>query len=307
LRDLWAITSYFNPAKYQRRRLNYRSFRQRLNAPLLTVELSGDGEFEVGRDEADLLIRVRGEGVMWQKERLLNLGLAALPPSCTKVAWLDCDIVFERKDWADQASRLLDRFTLVQPFSSAYPALPKDWCPGRELPAGSEEWRGVPWLLCQGMSIAEGLDTYASVIRSSQGLAWAARREVLEANSFYDANIVGGGDALMVRAAYGRFEAAMSIQEMNEAQRDHYMRWARGYHRDVAGKVAHVDGSVFHLWHGDKANRGYRERFTGLRHFGYDPFSDIAIDHGGAWRWNTDKPDLHAYVRSYFLSRKEDG
>ena len=36
---------------------------------------------------------------MWQKERLLNLAVAALPPGCTKVAGLDSDLVFRPRDW----------------------------------------------------------------------------------------------------------------------------------------------------------------------------------------------------------------
>ena len=35
--------------------------------------------------------------------------------------------------------------------------------------------------------------------------------------------------------------------------------------------------------------------------------ADIAIAETGCWRWATDKPDLHRYVRDYFAARKEDG
>jgi hypothetical protein len=33
--DFWAITSYFNPSHYQRRLVNYRIFRERLQMPLV--------------------------------------------------------------------------------------------------------------------------------------------------------------------------------------------------------------------------------------------------------------------------------
>ena len=45
--DLWAITSYYNPLAYRRRRENYRIFRQRLKVPLLTVELAYGPDFEL--------------------------------------------------------------------------------------------------------------------------------------------------------------------------------------------------------------------------------------------------------------------
>ena len=39
MNDLWAITAYFNPFGYRRRRENYGLFRKNLEVPLLTVEL----------------------------------------------------------------------------------------------------------------------------------------------------------------------------------------------------------------------------------------------------------------------------
>ncbi|HEY8118550.1 MAG TPA: hypothetical protein VIE91_04865, partial [Methylophilaceae bacterium] len=54
----WAVTSYFNPAGWQRRRHNYNTFRHHLSIPLLTVEFSSDGQFELGPQDADLLIQI---------------------------------------------------------------------------------------------------------------------------------------------------------------------------------------------------------------------------------------------------------
>src|SRR5262245_37018879 len=68
---LWAITSYFNPARYRRKLQNYRVFRERLAVPLVTAELAFDG-FDLDAGDAEVLVRVRGGDVLWQKERLLN-------------------------------------------------------------------------------------------------------------------------------------------------------------------------------------------------------------------------------------------
>src|SRR5690349_10101249 len=81
---LWAITSYFNPLDYRRRRQNYRAFRERLPLPLLTVELAYRSP-ELAAGDADLLVQLRGRDVMWQKERLLNIAVARLPPECDRV------------------------------------------------------------------------------------------------------------------------------------------------------------------------------------------------------------------------------
>ena len=115
--DFWAITSYFNPMRYARRRSNFRIFRERLNVPLIAVELAYGDEFELKEQDADILIQLRGSAILWQKERLLNLGLRALPPHCRNVAWVDCDIIFDKADWAESVKALLDRCALVQMFS----------------------------------------------------------------------------------------------------------------------------------------------------------------------------------------------
>src|SRR5919204_6369439 len=113
--DLWAITSYFNPMGYRRKLANFKVFREHLTIPLVAVELAYGRDFELGASEAEIIVQLRGGDVLWQKERLLNLALQALPASCRKVAWLDCDLVFASPDWAERTSQLLEQFMLVQP------------------------------------------------------------------------------------------------------------------------------------------------------------------------------------------------
>jgi hypothetical protein len=75
----------------------------------------------------------------------------------------------------------------------------------------------------------------------------------------------------------------------------------------VGAKVACAEGDLVHLWHGKPEHRRHLERHEGLGRFQFDPFEDIATDRNGAWRWNSDKPEMHEYVRNYFASRREDG
>ena len=72
-------------------------------------------------------------------------------------------------------------------------------------------------------------------------------------------------------------------------------------------QVAFVPGRLFHLWHGETENRGYKDRYQRLERFAFDPFADIAMDGSGVWQWNSDKREMHAYLRDYFVSRREDG
>ncbi|HSP98141.1 MAG TPA: hypothetical protein VL049_13000 [Candidatus Dormibacteraeota bacterium] len=292
--------------RYQRRRANYRLFRERLNLPLVTVELAYGPEFELTECDAEVLIQLRGRDVMWQKERLLNVALGAVPSSCRKVIWTDCDIMVEMDDWSERVSRLLDRFLLVQAFSCVHHLSP-DWKPDDTRASVMFTQRSAVSAIGSGIPAA-GLLAHpvpSGPVSTNKGLAWAARRELLDHCGFYDACIVGGGDLAMVAAAYGCFDVAM--RNMNEKQKEHYLAWARTHHARCRAEIGFLDGPLFHLWHGDIKHRRYRERHAALRRHAFDPFEDIAHDDNGSWRWNSDKPELHEGVRGYFALRREDG
>ena len=303
---VWAVTVYFNPMEYARRRSNYKVFRTRLGVPLLTIELAYAPSFHLSEDDADILIQLRGRDVLWQKERLLNLAIQALPPDCRRVVCIDCDVLFEADNWLEETNRLLDRFLFVQPFSHLHRMAP-EWTPDHGRPAGAEVLHTPSYLLASGVSLADVMGTPAEQLKCSTGSAWAAHRSVLERHGFYDACIVGGGDSAFIRAAYGCFEEAMRLQHMNGPRRDHYMAWATPLHEAVRANVTSVDGHLLHLWHGTPQDRRYRNRNEQLEPFEFDPYTDIALEDNGVWRWNSDKPEMHAFVRGYFASRREDG
>jgi hypothetical protein len=301
--DFWAITSYFNPAGYVSRRANYRHFRKHLGMPLITVELSFDGTFELADGDAEILIKLTGGDVMWQKERLLNLAVDALPPECTKVISIDCDVVFADGGWREKTVRLLDQVPLVHGFSELH-HMPPGWTPDRHDMEPRHVRPSPVALVRKGRPLAEILRG----IKIAYGFAWAAPRDLFRNRRFYDACIVGGGDFATVCAAYQDFEVALRYHHMNGAHRhDHFLQWAEPFGRAIGGSVGCVDGVLRHLWHGELSDRRYIERVDGLAPFDFDPYADVTIDPAGAWRWSSEKPAMHAYVRDYFLARREDG
>jgi hypothetical protein len=298
---IWAITSYFNPVGYRRRLVNYRIFRERLGLPLVAVELRGRNGFELGSDDADILIRLTEGDMLWQKERLLNIALRALPADCDAVVWTDCDVIFEEDAWTQRAAALLDRFALVHPFQDAV-YLPPEWQPGDPVPPAGA--RSVAAFVADGVPPADCVTHREPAGNGKPGLAWMARREILDRHGFYDACITGGGDSAFVAAAYGCCEVLADLFAMNAPWRRHYAAWGQGFHGSVAGRVATVPGRIYHLWHGARTNRQYLERHAGLVTF--DPVVDVAARSDEAWRWNSDKPELHAFLRNYFSARRED-
>jgi len=304
---LCAITSYFNPIGYRRRLENYRIFRERLSTPLITVELSFNDRFELEDGDATRLIRVRGGDVMFQKERLLNLGLGALPKDCKAVAWLDCDVILADR-WAERAVEALRTSELVHLYEGQYDLLPDH---GQRDPAEcSRSFFGtsVAKKVATGrMTPADFTSDAPPVADTSWGLAWAARRELLDAHRLYDACILGSGDVAVFCAAIGGFERPKEALRMSDRRHRHYLDWARPFYQAVGGRVACVEGPILHLWHGDSGRRRYRERHQDMEVFQFDPAKDIEMTSDGCWRWSSDKPEMHAWVAGYFRSRQEDG
>jgi len=306
--SLWAITAYFNPASYLSRRANYRLFRSALKVPLVTVELSRNCEFELGDDDADILLQIVEPSVLWQKERLLNLALQALPASCTSVAWLDCDIVFARPDWPAAVERVLREDKWVQPFGELLDLRRGDLPLEVREDAAHELRRSVVRMLEAGDLPENFFSTRGASLnwRFTAGHAWAARRPALESVGLYDAAILGSGNKLMMAAGYGRQDEAADAYKLNCHQRRHYLAWAEHF-RACMGPPRWIDGRVDHLWHGDLARRGYGSRHEVLQRFDFDPFTDIEEAASGAWRWSSQKPGLHRFVEDFFRQRGEDG
>jgi hypothetical protein len=306
---LWAITSYFNPSKYRTRLLNYRRFRALLKVPLVTVEASFDGHFELGPGDAEILVQRRAQAVLWQKERLLNVAFDFLPAECTDVAWIDCDVIFAEDDWPERARAALREKPLIHLFSERCNLERQATSDPSKRPRIDSATRSIGVVIAAGLAAPEDLyDANAQLVSgTTSGLAWAARRASVQNHRLYDVCILGGGDRAMLCAALGEFGYGARAGRMTARQVAHYRAWATRFYAIVRGRVGYIDGQAFHLWHGDLRDRKYDERVRPLRHFGFDPFKDIALDREGCWRWATPKTDMHEYIKGYFDSRHEDG
>ena len=251
---MWAITSFFNPSGYSNKIENLRRFRReskRQGLYLLVVEVAfGDQPFELTDRDADIVVRKRSDAILWQKERLLNLGLVnvSLHYAMGKtIAWIDADVLFENFNWIAQAEFLLKDFNVVQLFDTAA------WLD----PSGEIE------RVEYGTAYEKALGQ-RTTIGGHTGFAWAARTDILRKHGFYDRDIAGGGDFHMACAMWNQWNklAGLKYRElfMTEEHLADLDRWSEGFYEDVQGKVSYVPGKVFHLWHGSQKDRDYLNR-----------------------------------------------
>jgi hypothetical protein len=305
---MWALTTYFNPIRYKRRLSNYRIFRSGLHIPLVTVELSFDGQFELTKNDADVLIQISGGAVLWQKERLLNIAIKSVPSDVKNIAWLDCDILFERNDWVEEAEKQLnERYNVVQLFSKAIYLNEKD---AVENLHNYNSYPAVPGLvaLYKNNNILP-LDKLAVSTQGglvyNPGLAWAGKTEIFVKHGFYDQAIIGAGDLYMANSIFGTMDSMKKLHSLNEPRNDSYLKWGEPFHQTVANKVGFISGGIYHLWHGDTKNRNYKDRFKILADF--DPRADVYIGENGVWHWTKPNTALAEQLRAHFLNRREDG
>jgi hypothetical protein len=304
---LYAITSYFNPAGFQNHLTKYRVFRNHLAVPLITIELSFNGTFELNKSDADRLVQISGGAVVWQKERLLNLALEHLPADCDAVAWIDCDVLFDDPSWVADAERELQDNIMVQLFSRFVDLEPSQ----HAIPDSYEHaGRGLIYEIeQQGIDALERRTLYGwghTRREVSPGLAWSIRRDVIDQLKFYDAMIMGAADRMILHAAYGRFSTAPETVPITDQHLQHYNQWAHRFNLAVQGNVGYIPHTIYHLWHGEIPNRGYWHRHKQLQQLEFDPDRDLRIGENGAWSWARPRPDIEAYAASYFPSRKED-
>ncbi len=292
--DVAVISVFFNPAGYRLPVENFRKFYRSLREQSIEfrgVEAAfGDGPFYV----ADLpgVEAVRTADVMWQLERMVNHMIAGLPDRFTKVLWLDTDIFFENPDWFREASEALDQHLIVQPYEEAV------WLTAE----GGEQKRIKGMVAAMNGSPRENLDP----LRMHPGFAWGARRELLARHGVPDFCIVGGNDRIFANGIYDlEWTREMSYFPMPLQRR--IRDWTKAFVADARDRATWLQGAVYHLWHGTRANRKYQVRNIPLLKHNFDPAVDVRIGEDGAWHWATDKPALHEEVREYFFARRDDG
>ena len=267
---------------------------------------------------------------MWQKERLLNLGIDSLPASVRYVAWLDCDVVFCDPDWASRAREALAHTGALQLFSEiAYLDASQTAALSRRTTAGVDadlrSYRAASPVVGSARVAAEsGADALVEAevrghtrppgasfrLPRNPGMAWAAHRSQLAATRLFERAVVGSGDLFFLFAALGRAHRWLA-----EARRlgygylaaSRYPDWADAVYAWLAGEVGFLEAPALHLYHGELGDRSYKERHGRFNALGIDIERDIVADRGEPLRFARREPTWQSFMSGYFASRREDG
>lgn len=283
--NLAVICCHFNPCGYKMPVANAHRFLDEIGVPVTLVELSFDGRFEF-----DSAIRIHGDinkSFMWQKERLLNVGIQSLPKDVDAVAWIDADAIFQNPNWYAEAKQQLETFPLVQMYERV------DYLgPNGDIIRQTNSW-AYNW--------NHGLN---GKVYGAPGFAWAARREAIP-DGIYDKDIIGGGDCHAIAAwVEERKWVEKQYSSLKRPAAD-FEAWKQKQLPLVNGRIGFVAGGAYHLYHGTREKRQYGDRLQILRDHDFC-ITDIRVGENGVWEWASDKPDLHRAISEYFLSREED-
>jgi len=307
---LHVVTAVSNPLRWQSRtRLARAAIADWLDAPNVHVTLAECVYGSRGFDLADLAgprvthIPLRATTLAWAKENLINIAISRLPASAAKIAALDADVTFRRKNWATETLAALDLYPVIQPWDTAYDLGPHDehvqihksfaslyHAGGVVVPSGAKFW-----------SFNGGPYTYPH-----PGFAWAWTRRTLDhIGGLFEQGGMGSGDHHMALGMIGQYARSLP-GGVTEGYRKAVASWSSRATAEINGKLGFVHGTIEHPFHGRKRDRGYQSRWQMFLDSGFDPSADLKRNTNGVIEFAGNKPRLEREFDCYLRSRDED-
>lgn len=321
-KELAVVSCFFNPGRSQKRVKNFKAFLRSMKdsgVRCLVVELAfGSNPFEIV--DHDDVIQVRGQHVMWHKERLLNIGIRRLlDDGVRKIAWLDGDILFEDKNWPLEIANRLENSNLCQVFDTIS-IQTHEGEPPMIAPSAVKYFRQHGSLYSQ--HTAKGRKLFRGIHKGGQsGFGWAARAEVLEKELLFEHAVVGGGDKLIFAASLTEDVSGSRLKQMtyskikckpcghnnkSDAYTENFIDWAQRWSEAVGSSVDYARLHIRDMYHGKRSDRAYTARHDILYKHEFNPITDLKSDASDCFQWAPGKDQLQQEIEAYFLSRRED-
>ena len=309
--NLHVVTCIYNPIRWQTRIQHARTSIAAWLAAGVQVTLVecalGDRPFALQGLAGVEHIGVRARTLAWNKENLINLGIARSAIRTPYIAWIDADVLFRNPHWASDTVHALQQYAVVQPWSSALDLGP-DGEPMEVKGFHVQTSFAKVWHEMMDIKATKaGTGPYAAGWKYPHpGYAWAIRRDVLnDIGGLIEASGLGAGDHQMAMAFIGNIGRAIHGQTTPEYQAA-VRAWGERAYARVQGSVSHVTGLIEHLFHGPKEFRQYQERWTVLTEERFNPVTDLHRNLDGVLELSGNKPRMAHRFDQYFRQRKED-
>jgi hypothetical protein len=301
--DLHVFTARSNPLHWGAPHRNWKAFldgMRRDGVTLTVIECAYGEEDWVCAEDGVRHIGVRANTRVWNKENLLNIGIHRTPEA-KYIAWVDADVLFRRADWAVSTIRALQHYNVIQPWSDALDMGPHDeviqhhrsFCRQwfiRQPVVGKENWK---W--------AGGKYDFPH-----PGYAWAMTRQAYDwVGGLFELGGMGSGDYHMALSFIGKADYSMA-GGVSDAYRREVKRWEERARSHINLNVGYVQGTIEHLFHGRKDDRGYETRWGMFVRHDFDPTEDLKKNAHGVLEFAGNKPELRHDFDLYLQRRNED-
>ena len=315
-KDLAVLSVLYSPGRFVRPVLNLLLVQNRLAAlgiPLFTLEVALGEDAHVLQPGARTRL-LRSSSCLFQKERLMNVLEASVPAAFTKVVFLDGDVLLANSQqggahWYDVLSELLDSHDVVQPF---------DLSGHLDL-----SFKRVSRVKCSVLHAHRNASLDGQIPQQGlhTGLAWAFRRDWLQAQGgLFDVAIHGGGDSINA-GALGQFpvclpqpDGASDTACLAGAGRILVPAYVQQFQAYAAKVAAHPPRSAFaptlvalDLWHGSHKHRQYTKRLEHFTDVG-DVGELVRTDGQGIYEFREGAAAalMNSTICRYFRERKDD-
>jgi hypothetical protein len=307
---LHVVAVISNPVRYETRYRLFKNFMvemEKSGVKLYIVETQqGDRPFEVTDSTNPRHIQLRTYDELWIKENMINIGVSRLPSDWEYLAWIDGDVGFLRPDWAIETVQQLQTYMVVQMFENCIDLGPRGQTMQLHNSFASE-------YIKNGCRPPVGPGHYGSYSPKKNfwhpGFAWAMRREAFDyLGGLIDFCVLGSGDHSMAMGLIGQIKRS-APQNINKKFLNELTIWEARAEKYIKRDIGFVPGTIYHYWHGRKADRKYVERWDIIRKNNFDPDDDVKRDWQGLMQLECRTHRQIRFrdeIRAYFRQRNED-